>query len=229
MGWIIGIAVVLAGLVVAAVVVVRKRKELDAEEEAEAGEDVAGIEDLPVYVPQQRADEDLEDEIRSSPSHALREQRRAYLRRRDLGEDEPVWIADSSYNAAGAALADFDGDGVPDAFEPDPFVYDPARNELTLVDEDQLTKVDLHPVDETRDDWAPGPGTTDSGYCDEADPSPASSPVPEPQCAPEPALTFIPDPPSYSAPDSTPSYTSDPSPSSYDSGSSSSDSGSYGG
>jgi hypothetical protein len=230
MEWIIGIFVVVVGLVIAAVVIDHKRKELDAEEEAEAGDDVAGLEEESVYVsPQGRdieeweesrhgrysgkstwksePDEDLEDEIRSSPSHHIREAQRAYRRRQGIGEDESGWIAESNYAAASASLADYDGDGVPDALEPDPFVYVP--------DEGQLTQVDLHPVDESRDDYPQqdaGLSVLDSGGMFE-----------EPDRAPDPAPSYDP-PPSYT-PDPTPSY-DPPSSSSYDSGSSGYDSGS---
>jgi hypothetical protein len=229
MEWVIGIFVVVVGLVVAAVVIDRKRKEkeLDAEDEAEAGEDVAGLEEESVYVPSQgrdieqwedsrhgrysgkstwnaEPDEDLEDEL--PPSHHIREAQRAHRRRQGIGEDESGWIAESNYAAASASLADYDGDGVPDALEPDPFVY---------VPEDQLTQVDLHPVDESRDDYEQrdaGLSILDSGGMFE-----------EPARAPEPAPSYDP-PPSYS-PDPTPAPSYDPpSSSSYDGGSSSSDS-----
>jgi hypothetical protein len=206
MGWIIGIFVVIVGLVVAAVVIDRKRKELDAEDEAEAGEGVAGLEKSAVYVPAPTdpgdEDEDLEEEIRSSPSRRIREAQRAYRRRQGIVDDDPGWIDESNYTAAGAALgaADFDGDGVPDALEPDPFVY---------VPEDQLTQVDLHPVDESRDDYPQqdaGLSILDSGGMFE-----------EPARAPEPAQSYDPSP--SSSPDPTPAPSYDPPASSgYDGG-----------
>lgn len=228
MEWIIGIFVVVVGLVVAVVVVDRKRKELDAEDEAEAGEDVAGLEEDSVYVPPQgrdieqweesrhgrysgkstwesEPDEDLEDDIRSSPTHHIREARRAHRRRQGIGEDESGWIAESNYAAASASLADYDGDGVPDALEPDPFVY---------VPEDQLTQVDLRPVDESQDDYPQqdaGLSILDSGGMFE-----------EPARAPEPAPSY--DPAPSSSPDPTPAPSYDPPSPSYDPPSSSPDS-----